>query len=66
MEFGSYDGRAPRKTRESSPSPEPGKALVQRILDTLPDERLRQLAYFRSRGSAAIASADGYEGNQHE
>ena len=38
MECGSYEVRTPRKKRESSPSPEPGKALVQRILDTLPDD----------------------------
>ncbi len=38
MEFGSYDERPPRKTRESSPSPETGKAQVQKILDTLSDD----------------------------
>jgi hypothetical protein len=38
MECGTYDDRTPRKTRASSPSPEPGKAQVQKILDTLPDD----------------------------
>jgi len=38
MEFGSYDDRTPPKTRASSRSLEPGKALVQKILDTLPDD----------------------------
>jgi hypothetical protein len=33
-----YDERAPRKTRESSRCPEPGKTQVQKILDTLPDD----------------------------
>jgi hypothetical protein len=38
MECGSYDSRVPRRTRESPPSLEPGKAQVQKILDTLPDD----------------------------
>ena len=38
MECGSYDDRIPRTTRQSSRSPEPGKAQVQKILDTLPDD----------------------------
>ena len=38
MEFGSYDDRSHRKTRQSSRSQEPGKAQVQKILDTLPDD----------------------------
>jgi predicted metal-dependent phosphoesterase TrpH len=38
MEFGSYDDRTPRKMRARSRSLEPGKALVQKILDTLPDD----------------------------
>ena len=38
MECGSYHERVPRKTRESSRSLETGKAQVQRILDTLPDD----------------------------
>ena len=38
MEFGSYDDRTPKKTRQSLPSPKPGKAQVQKILDTLPDD----------------------------
>ncbi len=38
MECGSYHDRMSRKTRESSRSLETGKAQVQRILDTLPDD----------------------------
>jgi hypothetical protein len=38
LECGDYHDREPRKTRESSPSPETGKAQVQKILDTLPDD----------------------------
>ena len=38
MEFGSYDASVPRKSRQSSRSSGPGKAQVQKILDTLPDD----------------------------
>jgi hypothetical protein len=38
MECGSYDRRVPQITREFPRSPEPGKAQVQKILDTLPDD----------------------------
>ena len=38
MECGSYDEQTPRKTRQSPRSPESGKAQVQKILDTLPDD----------------------------